>query len=162
MQSYSSLVGSIVGRYLADSSDREEAVSDTFYKLWRYRSVIDTERSSLRSFVCTVAKSCALDKLRSINRIKRQEAIPPAENDIGIDVDYDDAAAREHNHRLIAECVSSMPSPDREVFVDRYYFNMPVKDIAKKEGLKEKKVEHILSKGRLRLKEALIKGGILL
>ena len=51
---------------------------------------------------------------------------------------------------------------DKEVFIDRYYFNMPVKDIAKREGLKEKKVENILFRGKKKLKEALLKGGILL
>lgn len=162
MAKYSALVGSIAAKMLDSPSDCEEAVSDTFFKLWRYRLVIDTERRSFKGFLCMVAKSCASDKLRSLNRIKRQEVIPPEENDIGIDVDYEDAAAKRHNQRLITDCVSSMPSPDREVFIDRYYFNMPIRDIALKEGLKEKKVERILYKGKLRLKEALIKGGILL
>ena len=159
---YRGLVESIASKMLENSSDCEEAVSDTFFKLWRYREAIDPDRRSFKGFLCMVAKSCAADKLRSLNRIKRQEPIPLAENDIGIDVDYEHEAAREQNHRLIAQCVSSMPSPDREVFIDRYYFNMPIKDIAEKEGLSESRIGHILSRGKQKLKEALIKGGILL
>ena len=108
MAKYSALVGSIAAKMLDSPSDCEEAVSDTFFKLWRYRLVIDTERRSFKGFLCMVAKSCASDKLRSLNRIKRQEVIPPEENDIGIDVDYEDAAAkrqtaanRTHSRRMI-------------------------------------------------------------
>ena len=159
---YRGLVESIAAKQLESRSDIEETVSDTFFKLWRYRFEIDPERRSFKGFLCMVARSCTADKLKSLNRIKRQEPIPLGENDIGVDVDYDNAAAREHNHRLIAECVSSMPSPDREVFVDRYYFNMLVKDIAEKENLSTRRVIHIRSKGKQRLREELIKGGILL
>ena len=162
MKKYKGLVLSIAAKMLESDSDCDEVVSDTFFKLWRYRFEIDPERRSFKGFLCMVAKSCTTDKLRSLNRIKRQEVTPPKENDIGIEVDYDDLQAKKHNQKLIIDCVSSMPSPDKEVFIDRYYFNMPIKDIARKEGLSERRCERILSKGKQELKEALIKGGILL
>ena len=159
---YRGTAESAAARMLSDPADREEAVSDTFFKLWRYRHVIDPEKSSLRTFIGMIARSCAADRLRSLQRIKRQEVIPLEENDIGVDVDYDSAASKEHNQRLIVSCVSSMPSPDREIFVERYYFNMPVKDIAERHGLRPKQTEHILAKARKKLREELEKGGILL
>lgn len=159
---YRPAVESIAARLLSDPGDREEAVNDTFFKVWRYRQVIDPEKGSLSAFIFTVARSCTADRLRSLRRIKRQEAIPLEENDIGVDVDYDSAAAREHNQRLIAGFVTSLPSPDREVFTERYYFNMPIKDISQRHGLREKQTEHMLARARKKLREELEKGGMLL
>ncbi|MBR6101301.1 MAG: sigma-70 family RNA polymerase sigma factor [Ruminococcus sp.] len=162
MRQYGGLVTGIAKKLLDDPADWEEVKADTFFKLWRYRFDIDPERRSLKGFICMIAKSCISDKLRYHNRIKRQEVIPPEENDLGIDVDYENNAAKKLNQQIIIACISTMTSPEKEVFIDRYYFNMPVKDIAKREGLKEKKVENILFRGKKKLKEALLKGGILL
>lgn len=158
---YGRLVESIAVRMLESRSDCEEAVSDTFFKLWRYRKEVDLERSSLKGFICMLAKNCVTDRLRYNNRIKRREVIPPEENDLGIDVDYENAEAKRLNQMLIIECVSTMPSPEKEVFVDRYYFNMPIKDIADREKLDRRAVEAHLRKGKRRLREALLKGGVL-
>ena len=72
---YRGTAEAVAGRMLSDPADREEAVNDTFFKLWRYRLVIDPEKSSLKTFIGTVARSCSADRLRSIRRIKRQEVI---------------------------------------------------------------------------------------
>ena len=162
VEKYRSAVELIAAGMLSEPADREEAVSDTFFKLWRSRGLIDTGRSSLKTYISIIARSCSADRLRSIRRLHRQEAIPLEENDIGVDVDYDSAVARKHNQDLIAGFVCSMPSPDREVFTDRYYFNMPIKDISARYGLREKQTEYILAKARKKLREALEKGGVLL
>ena len=72
MKKYKGLVLSIAAKMLESDSDCDEVVSDTFFKLWRYRFEIDPERRSFKGFLCMVAKSCTTDKLRSLNRIKRQ------------------------------------------------------------------------------------------
>ena len=162
VRKYKKLVESLSAELLDNVTDREEVVNDTFFKLWRCRYQLDPERGSLQNFVCTLARSCIFDRLRYNNRIKRREVISREENDIGLDVDYENAAARELNHKVIIECISTMPSPNKEVFIDRYYFNMPIKDISEREGLKIKKVENILYRGKKRLKKALIKGGVML
>ena len=162
IKKYGRLVTGIASGIFESDTDIEEIRSDTFFKLWRARHDIDTDRKSLKNYICMIARSCISDKLRYMNRIKRQEVIPKAENDLGIELNYEDKEARELNRNTVIACISTMPSPDKQVFIDRYYFNMPVKDIAKHEHLSEKKVENILYRGRKRLKEALLKGGILL
>ena len=64
--------------------------------------------------------------------------------------------------QVIAKCISSMDSPAREIFIDRYYFGMTVNTIAQRYDLKTKKVENTLAREKKRLKEALLKGGIIL
>ena len=159
MSAYSGLAFSIAAGILADSEDRREAVNDTFLKVWRAREDIDLSRAGLKGYVAMVARSCALSKLKSL---KQYEPLPENEADLGIDVDFGSDEAARVNEQIIKECVSSMPSPDREVFISRYYYEKPVADIARELGLKERHVNYILSKGKRRLRKALLKGGILL
>lgn len=162
MEKYKALVSFIVSQSVGSAADAEEAVQDTFYKVWKNRRVIDAERRSLKGYVGMVAKSCAEDKRRSISRDTVQEDISGKENDLGIDIDYADEAAKRENMRIIAECIREMPCPDRDIFIERYYFRMSVKEIAARHSLRPKKVENILARRKKRLGRELIAKGIIL
>ena len=159
MSAYSGLAYSIAAGILADSEDRHEAVNDTFYKIWKAREDIDLSRASLKGYIAMVARSCSLNKLKTL---KQYEPLPENEADLGIDVDFSSENSARANEEIIRECVSSMPQPDREVFISRYYYEKPIAQIAQELGLKERRVEYILQKGKRRLRKALLKGGILL
>lgn len=159
MSAYSRLVYSIVSGILTSEEDRGEAVNDTFYKVWRLREEIDLSRAGLKGYVSMVARTCALDKLK---RLKVYEPLSDNEADLGIDVDFEDDRSAKANERIIAECISAMPSPDREIFISRFYFEKPISEIAREVGLSVRRVEYILEKDKRRLRRALIKGGILL
>ncbi len=147
MSAYSGLAYSIAASILPDS------------EVWRAREDIDLSRAGLKSYVAMVTRSCCLNKLKSM---KQYEPLPDSETDLGIDVDFGSGESARVNERIIKECVGSMPSPDREVFISRYYYEKPVADIARELGLKERRVNYILQKGKRRLRKALLKGGILL
>lgn len=156
---YGALVKTVVGYIVRNTSDCEEAVSDTFYKVWKNRCSIDLSRKSLKNYVCMSARSCAVDKVRGIGR---HDNIDIEGNDIGVDVDYTDETAKKINQQIIIQCIKAMRSPDREIFIDRYYFRMSVKDIAVRRRLNVKKVENILFRSKKKLKKALLDGGIIL
>ena len=159
MSAYSRLAHSIAAGILGDEQDRREAVSDACYKIWRTRMEIDLSRASLKGYVSMVTRSCALNKLKSV---KSFEPLPDDERDLGIEVDVTDELNARHNERVIAECIRSMPSPDREIFISRYYYSKPIPEIAREQGMKPGRVEKLLSKNRRRLRAALLEGGILL
>ena len=159
MQKYERLAGFVVSRLLSDPSDVEEAVSDTFLKIWQSRNRIDLSQKSLKSYLCMVASGCAVDKLRRADKAEHEDI---TDCDIGVDVNYEDEAARKINMKVIADCISTMKHPDREVFIERYYHKLAIKEIALRHGLSPKKIENILYRGKKALKRALIKGGIVL
>lgn len=158
-EKYSKLVYRICSGFLSSSDDAEEAAADCFIRLWQGRHEIDTQKSSLKTYICMLARHSAIDKARGMDK---KETIPLEENDLGIDVDYEDEASKRINMRIIAQCVSSMPSPEREIFIDRYYFKKPIKEIAESCSLSPKKVENTLARGKKKLKAALLKGGIII
>lgn len=159
MSAYSRLAQAIAAGILSDEQDCKEAVSDAFYKIWRNRMEIDLSRASLKNYVAMVTRSCALNKLKTL---KQYEPLPDDERDLGIEADFSNELAAKHNERIIAQCIREMPSPDREIFISRYYFAKPIPVIAREHKMKEKRVEYLLSKNKRRLRTALIKGGILL
>lgn len=159
MEKYRRLVEYIVGRMINSESDREEAVMDTFYKVWDKRNIIDLNKMSLKSYISMTASSCTVDKLR---RITKGEPVDPIEDDLRLDLDLEDETARKINLAIIKETVQAMPSPDREIFIDRYYFELDVKEIARRRNVAEKKVWNILSRRKERLRKELIKGGVTL
>ena len=57
--------------------------------------------------------------------------------------------------------VDNFKEPDRSIFILRYFYFEKVKVIASKLNLSEKKVENILYRSKTKLKEELIKGGII-
>ncbi len=159
MDKYKRLVEYIAAKMLSSESDREEAVMDTFYKVWNARDKIDTGRMSLKGYISMTAASCTVDKLR---RVTKGEQVDPLEDDLQLDLDLETEAARSINLDIVKSCIREMPSPDREIFIDRYYYEIGVKEIAERHGLKEKKVWNILARRKAALKKALIKGGIIL
>ena len=159
MDKYKKLVEYIAAKMLSSESDREETVMDTFYKVWANRAQIDTSRMSLKSYVSMTAGSCTVDKLR---RITKGDPVDPLEDDLEMELDLENQAARSINLDIIKSCVRAMPSPDREIFIDRYYYEISVKEIAVRRGIKEKKVWNILSRRKAALQKALIKGGIMI
>lgn len=57
--------------------------------------------------------------------------------------------------------VDNFKEPDRSIFILRYFYFEKVKEVASKLNLSEKKVENILYPSKTKLKEKLIKGGII-
>ncbi|MBR6872713.1 MAG: sigma-70 family RNA polymerase sigma factor [Ruminococcus sp.] len=159
MKKYRRLVEYIAGRMISSEDDREETVMDTFYKVWAARDRIDPDRMSLKSYISMTASGCTVDKLR---RITKGAQVDPLEDDLELDLDLENEASRSINLDIIKSCIREMPSPDREIFIDRYYFELDVKEISRRRGVKEKKIWNILSRRKDALKKALIKGGIIL
>lgn len=159
MSKYQRLVESIAGVMLEAKEDIEEVAADTFYKLWQNSADIDLSRSSLKNYVCMVGRSITINKLRTLSQTER---LPDEERDLGIEVDFETPDAAEHNKEIITACVRKMPSPEREIFLYRYYYSMPVSLISEKLGIEGRKVEYILHHCKRKLRNALTKGGILL
>lgn len=159
MSKYRRYVEYIAGRMINTESDREEAVMDTFYKVWNKRNEIDLNKMSLKSYISMTASSCTVDKLR---RITKGAPVDPIEDDLELELDLEDETARKINLDIIKKVVQAMPSPDREIFIDRYYFELDVKEIARRRNVAEKKVWNILSRRKDKLRKELIKGGVTL
>src|SRR3954447_13249551 len=73
------VVHGVVGRMLRQPDEVEEVVEEIFWQAWRQASRFDPARGAVQTWLLTIARSRALDRVRSLRR-RREE---PLEGDDG-------------------------------------------------------------------------------
>lgn len=137
----------------------EEAIADSFFALWREADRYDPEQP-LSSWLYGIARRTALNHRRALGQGPVWEELPEglAEEEL----DLTDRTAERENARLLRQAVEEMESPDREIFIRRYYLYQRVKEIAARLGLSEKAVENRLHRGKQKLRRKLLERGVIL
>lgn len=80
--------------------------------------------------------------------------------DIASQQNVEEEAMQNADHALLRQLIQDMDSPDKEIFIYRYYNCFTVKEIAQALQLKAKAVENRLARGKKKLKKQLIHSGI--
>lgn len=159
---YAGLVKAVVRRLLSGVTelDVDECISDVFVRLYRGAGRFDPAAGSFKGYLCGIARHTALDYRRRAG--KTAGMLSTEENEIGVEFDPVDKLAREANRQIVHSTVSDMGSPDKEIFIMRYFFGERVSVIAEKLNISHKAVENKLYRGKKKLKAELIERGIIL
>jgi len=137
---YSTLLHSVVLRIVGDADDAEEVLEETFWQAWRQASRYEPGRGGISTWLVMIARSRAVDRLRSRRRVReeRWDELPePAE--IGINPDItaptplDDAHAEEVR-RVVAAAVAKLPPEQRQTVEMAYFGGMSQTEIAEATG----------------------------
>jgi RNA polymerase sigma-70 factor (ECF subfamily) len=164
---YGGLVRHICRNALGDRpEDIDECVSDAFAALWERtsRGGMDPDLRDVKRYLCGIARNKAIDRYRKLAARPLTLPLDDAEADGSAaagalsEPDIAELIARNDQEALLADAVGSLPSPDREVFILRYYYLERVKAIADKLGMTEKAVENRLYRGKLTLRRKLSGG----
>lgn len=152
---YSKLLWPVVKASLAGyftPEEAEECVADVFIYLWQNPEKFDPRRGKLKSWLCIVARSRALDRYRSLSR-HSMEALDTAQYISAADV-ADKLITKEELQRLNL-AVLGLKEPDREIILRRYFHEQKPSEIALAMDVPLKLVENRLYRAKLRLREAL-------
>lgn len=159
---YGRLCYRVAYNILGNAEDAEDCVNDTLLVVWNKipQTVIPT---SLKAFVCGIARNTALKRLEYNTAAKRSpnSAVSLAELE---EIIPDNSAPPDDNGENISKVISDFlrrQKPDaRKVFIRRYWFFEPVSEIAKRFSFSESKVKSMLYHTRKKLKAYLTKEGI--
>ena len=157
MERYVPYISVIVWNILRDAmspQDAEEVVSDVFLAAWEQAA--DLKAGHVKGLLGTVARNKAKNKLRQMGRtisLEENSVDIPAPNDLS------EAMEQDEERRLVRQAVDALPPEDKEIFLRHYYYAQSIKEISDHMALNESTIKTKLRRGRMKLKEALTKGG---
>lgn len=157
MELYVPYISVIVWNILRDAmspQDAEEVVSDVFLAAWEQAA--DLKAGHVKGWLGTVARNKAKNKLRQMGRtisLEENSVDIPAPNDLS------EAMEQDEERRLVRQAVDALPPEDKEIFLRHYYYAQSSKEISDHMALNESTIKTKLRRGRMKLKEALTKGG---
>lgn len=145
-------IASAVLKNVGSEADVEECVADAFIYLWRNPGKFDPDRGSLKSFLCIIVRSRAIDRFRSLTRsgtLPLEEAVLSATAGM-----QEELMSRETRKELIA-AVNALGEPGREILLRRYYYNQKPREIALAMDLSVKQVDNSLYRSKRQLRQML-------
>ncbi len=126
---WSQPVYSLVAHLLRDADGAEDVVEETFWQVWQRASSYDASRGTVRTWVLTIGRSRALDRLRS--RKRNREDIS---TDLSLIRDpHSDPSQQlegaERSH-LVFEALASIPDDQRNALELAYFRGLTQSEIA--------------------------------
>ena len=133
---YAAAVLGLAMRITRERADAEEVVVDTFAQAWRDAARFETDRGSVSSWLATIARSRALDLLRSRSRrsrivegASREAIVTPAGMGSGFASPVVDILADERT-RYVQAALASLPEVQREALELAYFDGLSQSEIA--------------------------------
>ena len=137
------VVSALVSRILKSADDVEDVVEETFWQAWRQANRFAAERGSVQTWVLTIARSRALDRLRATRRLREDtidEGGSPesgaASVGAGLPAASDPSLDAEHAERrqLVVAALSELPQEQREALELGYFGGLSQSEIAERTG----------------------------
>ena len=155
MDKYARLLWQIAAAVLKDvagEQDVEECVADAFIFLWQHPEKFDPERGSLKTLLCILVRSRAIDRYREITR---RAVLPLEEAALSAGLGLQEQLMQEETKRELLAAVNALGEPAREILVRRYYYDQKPRQIALALGLSVKQVDNSLYRSKRQLRDVL-------
>ena len=152
----SSLVYSIVLRLLGDVADAEEVTMDVFTQVWRSAASYEDSRSTVMAWLITLARSRAIDRVRSRSgRLQNETAFPET-----FDIPAEGLSPERHTEerqrrRHVIRALETLPPEQREVVHLAFYGGLTHSELAARLRQPLGTVKTRLRTGMMKLREQL-------
>lgn len=144
-----------VKRFLHSAQDAEDVTQETFLRLVRHINNGGEVPREPRAWLTTVSGRIAIDHIR-----KRRELPEEWEDTMRDEFDFAEVSDRIVDSDAISEtlvrAINALSPGQREVFVLRYYYDYPVKDVAAMTGRTRDAVRVMAARAKKRLAALLV------
>lgn len=156
---------SVAYNILYNKEDAEESVNDTYLGAWN--SIPPHKPEVLSSFLGKITRNISLKRRRDKLTQKRGTgevslAYEELADCIPANHDMDSALEAKEIAVHISSFLSSLPPTERHIFVCRYWYFDSIASISRQFGYRETKVKSMLFRTRTKLRNKLIKEGVLI
>lgn len=150
-------VYSIVVQLVKDADDAEDVVEDTFWQVWQKASSYNEEKGPVSSWLLTIGRRKALDRLRAKRRQKEDLLSEAASADDWASTEaspLEESEADERRTKLI-EAMRLLPDEQRQALVLGYFRGLSQTEIATVTGEALGTIKTRMRLGMQKLKEPL-------
>jgi len=157
---YGGYCSTIANNILHSPEDTEECVNDTWLRAWNKMPPEKPNRLSV--FFGKITRNLAIDKYRKDRTQKYGGGqialcLDELEECIGEEHPIEDRIAFQE---LLCKFLSDLPEKNRNIFLLRYWYMMPISEISSRNHITEGSVRMILQRVRDKLKKHLEKEGV--
>jgi RNA polymerase sigma-70 factor (ECF subfamily) len=150
------LVYGLVLRVLGDPSSAEEVLLDVYTQVWRQAASYDTNRGAPLAWLTTIARSRAIDRLRSgWQDQQRKEPLDTLGDAPAGVASPEDMTVASERQRFVRAALNSLSPEQREVIELAYYSGLSHSEIAAKLNQPLGTVKTRTRLGMMKLREAL-------
>lgn len=157
---YGAFFRGISRNILRSEQDAEECVNDTYLRAWN--SIPPKRPEKLPAYLGRIVRNLSLNRWNKLNAAKRGAGeVPLALEELGECIPAADTIQRECDRAELSNALNlflrGLDEEKRTVFLRRYWYLVPVKDIAEQLGMTESKVKSMLLRTRGQLRQFLEK-----
>ncbi len=151
-QRYGYAVAVVAERILANKADAEEVAADVLWQAWRDAPRFDRSRGSVGAWLMMLARSRAIDRLRS------RKARERSGEDAGAIGHFDDPSHEIYSaerKQQVTKILGELKDGEREVLELAYYSDLSQSEIADRTGLPLGTVKSRMRSALIKLRDAL-------
>lgn len=150
------LVYGLVLRIVGNTATAEEVLLDVYSQVWRQASSYDRRRGAPLAWMMTIARTRAIDRLRSGRQEhQRKEQLEAAGNAPAATGDPEEASVIAERRRIVRSALESLAAEQREVIELAYYSGLSHSEIAARLGQPLGTVKTRTRLGMMKLREKL-------
>ena len=131
------LVHGVVLRVLRSADDVEDVVEETFWQAWRQAGRYESSRGAVQTWILTIARSRALDRVRLTSR-RREEPIDGERSEqvlqLATESDPSMDAESAERRKLVVAAMADLPGEQREALELGYFGGLSQSEIADRTG----------------------------
>ncbi|HLG17786.1 MAG TPA: sigma-70 family RNA polymerase sigma factor [Blastocatellia bacterium] len=150
------LIFGLILRIVGDRATAEEVLLDVYTQVWRQASLYDTKRGAPLAWLMTIARSRAIDRVRS-GKTEQQgkESLETVGEVASMSISPEDSAAVSERQRLVRSALGSLSAEQRQVIELAYYSGLSHSEIALRLGQPLGTVKTRTRLGMMKLREML-------
>lgn len=159
---YGSYCFKIANNILGNREDSEECLNDTWLRIWD--SIPPTRPVHFRLFLAKIVRNLSVNRYRSRCTNKRGKGemalvLDELEECIKGPSDVESLYIAEELQSTINKFVRGLPEKEGNIFIRRYFYSDPIKDISNRYHISENNVRVMLHRTRNKLKVRLEREG---
>src|SRR5260370_29892845 len=128
-QRFGNVIFAVAKRVLSDAGDAEEVSADVFWQAWRDASSFNPSRGSPVSWLITIARSRAIDRLRArqtLSRSRPEASDFPLSSDAMAADPHGDAFDRFQRYQTVRAAVARLANVERALPRLSHFSRLPI------------------------------------